>query len=150
MLELTNVNLDPNLSRVNSIYNMEILEQEDLSNYVYEFLLPNLQKSYNYAKEYLSGKTRKNIYNVQKYLADLIDNQEYVKLSINSDNDAVSYTKYESLFILVENLNRVYFFAAILRSKIRDSFSNYTIALRNLMKITLEIHREICNMIELS
>jgi|BioPla2DNA2_1021312.scaffolds.fasta_scaffold39203_1 hypothetical protein len=148
--ELTNVNLDANLSRVDFIYNMEMLKQEDLSSYVYEFLLPNLQKSYNYAKEHLPGKTRKNIYNVQKYLADLIDDQEYVKLSINSDNDSIYYTKHESLFLLVENLNRIYFFSAILRSKIKDSFSNYTIALRNLMKIALEIHREICTMIELS
>jgi len=143
--EFINVNLDSNSSRVDSICSMENLNQEDLGNYITEFLLPGLQRNYNYAKDYLPNKTRKNIYNIQKYLADLIDDQEFVKLSTNSDNDSANYSKYESLFLLIENINRIYFFSIIVKSKLKGPLSHYSVALRNIMRLTQEVHKEICN-----
>lgn len=139
----SNLRLDWDLARVDSIYQLEMLQLKDIGNYIHDFLLPNLQKSYKHAKQYLPGNTRRNIYSIQKHLADLIDDSNSVKLSINEDIGSEYFTMYEALFLLIESLNLIYFFSAVAKSKVKNDASEYKLAFRNLMKQIFEVHKEI-------
>lgn len=139
----SNLSLNCDFAGMDSIYELEMLHLKDMANYIYNFLLPNLQKSYKRAKQYLAGNTRKNIYSMQKYLADLIDDYDFVKLSINEDIGSEYFTKYEALFLLTESLNMIYFFCAVAKSKIKNDNPESRLILRNLMKLTSEVHKEI-------
>ncbi|WP_265445030.1 hypothetical protein [Acetivibrio straminisolvens] len=144
----SNLSLDWDIARVDSIYQLEMLHFKDMGNYIYNFLLPNLQKSYKHAKQYLPGNTRKNIYSMQKHLAGLIEDYDFVKLSINEDIGSEYFTKYEALFLLTESLNMIYFFSAVAKSKIKNDNSECKVILRNLMKLTSEVHKEISCLME--
>jgi len=144
----SNLSLDWDLARVDSIYQLEMLHLKDMGNYIYNFLLPNLQKSYKHAKQHLPGNTRKNIYSMQKLLADLIEDYDFVKLSINEDIGSEYFTKYEALFLLIESVNMIYFFSAVAKSKMKNDNSEYKLILRNLMKLTSEVHKDIICIME--
>ncbi|HOM01535.1 MAG TPA: hypothetical protein PLH43_01735 [Acetivibrio sp.] len=148
MYSQSNLSLDWDAARVDSIYELEMLHLKDMSNYIYNFLLPNLQKSYKHAKQYLPGNARKNIYSMQKYLADMISDYDFVKLSISEDIGSDYLTKYEALFLLTESLNMIYFFSAVAKSKIKTDNSEHKLILRNLMKLTSEVHKEISFLME--
>jgi len=53
------------------------------------------------------------------------------------------FTKYEALFLLTESLNMIYFFCAVAKSKIKNDNPESRLILRNLMKLTSEVHKEI-------
>lgn len=124
---------------------MEMLHLKDIGTYVHDFLLPNIQKSYKHAKQYLPSNLRKSVYCIKKYLADLINDHEVVKISTNENIGSEYFTKYEALFLLMESLNMIYFFTAVVKSKVQeyDPDSECKVILRSLMKLTSSVHKEI-------
>ncbi|TYQ16180.1 UNVERIFIED_CONTAM: hypothetical protein Cloal_2702 [Acetivibrio alkalicellulosi] len=150
MNDLCNLKLNWDVTRIDSIYQIEMLDTKDFGSYIFEFLLPNLQKSYKHTKQYLSTSSRKNIYSIKKLLADLIPDHNCVKISTNEDVGSEYFTKYEALFSLTESLNLIYFFSAIVKEKINSIYSDseYKLLLRTIMKLTQPIRRDIQHLIE--
>jgi len=111
-------------SRFDSISYVENLEPEDMESYVRDFLLPNLQHSYNQVKEYIPNNTRRIIYTVKKQLADLIENQDVVRISTNEDSDSGNLSRFGASYLINESLNDIYLFSSIMKSKIPPSSSN--------------------------
>ncbi|MFZ5987061.1 MAG: hypothetical protein ACOYWZ_08040 [Bacillota bacterium] len=148
MKDLTNLRLDWDITRIDSIYQIEMLDAKDIGAYVQEFLLPNLQKSYKHAKQYLTSNSRRSIYSIKKLLADLIEDQKFVKISTAEDLGSEYFTRYEALFLLMESLNLLYFFSAIVKQKTEVN-SEYRSVLRTIMKLTGPIQKEVLSTMEL-
>ena len=125
-------------SRIDSILHVEELEPEDMESYVRDFLLPNLQHSYNHVKEYISNNTKRNIYTVKKQLADLLKNQDVVKISTTEDHDSNNLSRFGASYLIQESLNDIYLFSSVMKSKIPPSNSN-TRTLFTLGKLSKDI-----------
>lgn len=150
MQDLCNLKLDWDITRIDFIYQVEMLNLKDLGNYVHKHLLPNLQKSYKHAKAYLATSSRKNVYSIKKLLADLIENHNHVQISTHEDYGSEYFTKYEALFLLSESLNLICFFAAIFKEKFKNTCwdSEYKILLQTIMKLTQVLRKDIQHIIE--
>ena len=150
MQDICNSRLDWNVSRIDSVYQIEMLDVKDLGNYIYHHLLPELQKSYKHAKPYLSASSRKNVYSIKKLLADLIENQDHVQISNHEDDGSEFFTKHEALFLLSETLNVIQFFAAIVKEKCKDTYwnSDCKVIFQTIMKLTQVLRKDIDHLIE--
>lgn len=150
MQDLHNSRLDWDVSGINSVYQIEMLDVKDLGSYIHNYLLPDMQKSYKHAKQYLSASSRKNAYSIKKLLADLIENQSHVQISNHEDYGSEYFTKYEALFLLSESLNLIQFFAAIAKEKYKDTYwsSGYKVILQTLIKLTQVLRKDIDHLIE--
>ncbi|AEV69729.1 hypothetical protein [Acetivibrio clariflavus] len=137
-------------SRFNSISFVEELEPEEMEYYVRDFLLPNLQQSYNQVKDYISNNTRRNIYTVKKHLADLIKNQDVVRISTNEDRDSSNLSRFGASYLINESLNDIYLFSSVMKSKITpsDSNSQMLFTLNRLSKDVCNLQKEIKESIE--
>ncbi len=152
MEQMNSFNLDHDVARIDSVFQMEMLNVKDIGDYVHEFLLPNLQNSYKHAKKYLPNTSRRNIYCIKKHLADLVDDQQFVKISNGEDLGSEFFTKYEALFLAMESLNLIYSFCIIMRSKLTKSGLYYSKAIapiNNIIKLIPPIQREVRNSMEL-
>ncbi|WP_010248797.1 hypothetical protein [Acetivibrio cellulolyticus] len=125
-------------SRIDSVLEIEKLEPDDMESFVRDFLLPNLQHSYNHVKEYISNNTRKNIYTIKKQLADLIENQEVVRISTSEAFESTNISKFGASYLILESLNDIYLFSSIMKSKIPTCDAN-TKLLFTLGKLSKEI-----------
>lgn len=125
-------------SRIDSVLDVEKLEPDDMESYVRDFLLPNLQQSYNHVKEYISNNTKRNIYTVKKQLADLIANQDVVRISTSEDNESSNISRFGASYLIHESLNDIYLFSSVMRSKVTPSDSN-TRTLFTLGKLSKDI-----------
>lgn len=150
MQDLCNLRLDWDVTRINSVYQIEMLDVKDLGDYIHHYLLPDLQKSYKHAKQYLPASSRKNIYSIKKLLADLIENQKHIQISNHEDYGSEYFTKYEALFLLSESLNLIQFFAVIVKEKYKDTYwnSEYKVLLQTIMKLTQVLRKDIDRIIE--
>lgn len=150
MQDSCNLKLDWDVTKIDFIYQIEMLNVKDLGSFIYQNLLPNLQKSYKHAKQYLSTSSRKNIYNIKKLLADLIENHSHVQISTHEDYGSEYFTKYEALFLLSESLNLIYFCSAIFKEKFKDTYwdSEYKLLLQTIMKLTQVLKKDIQHIIE--
>jgi hypothetical protein len=111
-------------SRIDSISYVENLDPEDMESYVKDFLLPNLQQSYNHVKEFIPNNTKRNIYTIKKQLADLIENQDVVRISTGEDSDSSNISKFGASYLINESLNDIYLFSTVMKTKIPPSNSN--------------------------
>lgn len=125
-------------SRVDSVLDIEKLEPDDMESYVRDFLLPNLQQSYNHVKEYVSNNTKRNIYTIKKQLADLIANQDVVRISTSEDNESSNFSRFGASYLINESLNDIYLFSSVMKSKVPPSDSN-TRTLFTLGKLSKDI-----------
>jgi len=125
-------------SRIDFILELEKLEPYDIESYVRDFLLPNLQQSYNHAKEFISNNTKRNIYTVKKHLADLIENDEVVRISNTEDYEISDLSRYGAAYLIVESLNNIYLFSSIMKTKLPPSEDNAKL-LFTLGKLSKEI-----------
>jgi len=137
-------------SRLDSILEMENLQPEDMECYVRDFLLPNLQQSYNQVKEYISNNTKRKIYTIKKQLADLIKNQDVVRISISEDCDSCTLSKFGASYLIHESLNDIYLFSSVMKSKVPPSDYNSRIhfTLNKLPKDICNLQKEITESIE--
>lgn len=147
---ISNLKLDWDVMRIDNIYQIEMLCPKDIGDYVNECLLPNLLKSYKHAKQYLPTNSRRNIYCIKKYLADLIEDQPFVKISTSEDIGSEYFTKYEALFLALDSLNLVYTFCVITKSKLIDSsqHSNAVQSLNKIIRLISPIQKEIQSTME--
>lgn len=150
MEELNDLRLDWDVVRINSVYQIEMLSLKDMGGYVYESLLPNLQKSYKHSKNYLTSTPRKNIYCIKKCLADLVENHKFVKISTSEDIGSEYLTRQEALFLAMESLNLIYSFCVIMKSKLYDSghYSKTAESLNTIMKLIGPVQKDIQNSME--
>ncbi len=125
-------------SRIDSVLDVEKLEPDDMESYVRDFLLPNLQQSYNHVKEYISNNTKRNIYTIKKQLADLIANQDVVRISTSEDSESSNISRFGASYMIHESLNDIYLFSSVMRSKVPPSDSN-TRTLFTLGKLSKDI-----------
>lgn len=138
-----------NSQRINSIYQIEMLETKDIGTHVKKILLPNLLSSYRQAKNYLPNTCRRNIYTLKKQMADLIEDLEFVKIS-NSEDIEGYCTKHESLFSVMESLNLIYFFCGIIRPRLNSYQDHRTIyTLKRITKLISSIQKEIQNVVDI-
>ncbi|NLL05874.1 MAG: hypothetical protein GX270_08825 [Clostridiaceae bacterium] len=128
-------------SRIDSVLDVENLEPDNMEHYVRDFLLPNLQQSYNHVKEYISNNTKRNIYTVKKQLADLIENQDVVRISTSEENESSNISRFGASYLIHESLNDIYLFSSVMKSKVMPSESN-TRTLFTLGKLS----RDICTL----
>jgi hypothetical protein len=128
-------------SRIDSVLDVENLEPDNMEHYVRDFLLPNLQQSYNHVKEYISNNTKRNIYTVKKQLADLIENQDVVRISTSEENESSNISRFGASNLIHESLNDIYLFSSVMKSKVMPSESN-TRTLFTLGKLS----RDICTL----
>lgn len=137
-------------SRIDSVLDIEKLEPNDMESYVRDFLLPNLQQSYNHVKEYISNNTRRNIYTIKKQLADLIENQDVVRISTNEECDSSNLSRFGASYLIHESLNDIYLFSSIMKSKVSpsDSNSRTIFTLGKLSKDICTLQKEIKDSIE--
>ncbi len=137
-------------SRIDLILELEKLEPYDMENYVRDFLLPNLQQSYNHAKEYIPNNTKRNIYTVKKHLADLIENEEVVRISTTEDYEISDLSKYGAAYLICESLNNIYLFSSIMKTKIPPSDNNAKLifTLGKLSKEICPLEKEIKESVE--
>ncbi|MDQ2086315.1 hypothetical protein RBH29_07715 [Herbivorax sp. ANBcel31] len=151
MQDSLNLKLDWDVTRIDFIYQIEMLDIKDMGSYVHECLLPNLQKSYKHTKQYLSTSSRKNIYSIKKLLADLIEDHNHIKISTHEDYGSEYFTKHEALFLLTESLNLIHFFAAIIKEKTKDIYwnSEYKVLLQTIIKLTQLLRKDIQHLIEM-
>lgn len=126
-------------SRLDFIQELDKLEPYDMESYVRDFLLPNLQQSYNHAKEYIPNNIKKSVYNVKKLLADLIENEDVVRISTAEDYEVSDLSKYGAAYLICESLNNIYLFSSIMKSKIPQSDNN-----AKLLFTLGKLSREIC------
>lgn len=124
MKDLSTTKAEWESSRIDSVLNIEKLEPDDMESYVRDFLLPNLQQSYNHVKEYISNNTRRNIYTIKKQLADLIENQDVVRISTNEECDSSNLSRFGASYLIHESLNDIYLFSSVMKSKVSPSDSN--------------------------
>lgn len=127
-------------SRIDSVSNVEKLEPDNMGLYVKEFLLPNLQQSYNHVKGYISNSTKKDIYTIKKQLADLIDNQDVVRISTNDNINSSDISRFGASYLIHESLNDIYLFSSVMKTKVSMSNSNPQI----LFKLT-KLSRDVSN-----
>ncbi len=111
-------------SRIDSVLDIEKLELDDMEPYVRDFLLPNLQQSYNHVKEYISNNTKRNIYTIKKQLADLIANQDVVRISTSENTELSNISRFGASYLIHESLNDIYLFSSVMKSKVPHSDSN--------------------------
>ena len=137
-------------SRIDSILDIEKLEHDDMELYVRDFLLPNLQQSYNHVKEYISNNTKRNIYTIKKQLADLIENQDVVRISISEDCESGNLSRFGASYLINESLNNIYLFSSIMKSKVppSDLNSRTLFTLGKLSKDICSLQKEIKDSIE--
>jgi len=138
-------------SRIDSISYVEKLEPDEMEYYVRDFLLPNLQQSYNQVKDYISNNIRKNIYTVKKHLADLIANQDVVRISTSEDRDSSNLSRFGASYLINESLNDIYLFSTVMKSKIppSDSTTRTLFTLNKLSKDVCNLQKEIKESVEL-
>lgn len=150
MEEMNNLSMDRDIVRIDSIYQIEMLNVKDMGSYVYDFLLPNLQMSYKHSKQYLGSLPRRNIYCIKKSLADLVEDKSFVKISTSEDLGSEYFTKYEALFMALDSLNLVYSFCVIMKSKLFDmpDHSKALTSLNNILRLIGPVQKEIQNSME--
>jgi hypothetical protein len=143
-------NAEWEISRIESILEVEKLELNDMESYVRDFLLPNLQQSYTYIKEYISNNTKKNIYTMKKQLADLIENQDVVRISKTEAPYSTNISKYGATYSILESLNQIYLFSSVMKCKVPPTEANSKLlfTLGRLSKAICPIQKEIIDSLE--
>lgn len=138
------------ISRIESILEVEKLELSDMEAYVRDFLLPNLQQSYSHIKEYIPNNTKKSIYTMKKQLADLIENQDVVKISNNEASGETNISKYGATYSILESLNQIHLFSSVMRIKVPPTEANTKLlfTLGRLSKAICPIQKEIIDSLE--
>lgn len=105
-----------------------VLETE---HYIKDTLLPLLEKNYQETKAYLKGSTRKRVYGVKKALIDLLGGDDEIRIIRHVRKcHSLSSKMYESLFLMMESLNIIYFFLVAMKNKIPCTESNTHIHLK--------------------
>ncbi|NLD49391.1 MAG: hypothetical protein GX660_19720 [Clostridiaceae bacterium] len=150
MEEMNSMSIDREVVRIDSIYQIEMLNIKDMGSYVYDFLLPNLQMSYKHSKQYLASMPRRNIYCIKKSLADLVEDKSFVKISTSEDIGSEYFTKYEALFMAMDSINLIYSFCVIMKSKLYDmpEHSKALTSLNNILRLIGPVQKEIQNSME--
>jgi hypothetical protein len=101
------------------------LQIEDIKEsqvYIKKYLIPTLDKNYQLVKKYLKGSSRKLVYSIRRSLIDLLDENEEIRLTRHSHkNIQINDTLYETSFIMLEYLNLLFFFSAVLKKKTLSS-----------------------------
>lgn len=143
-------NAEWEISRIESILEVEKLELDNMESYVRDFLLPNLQQSYSHVKEYISNNAKKNIYTMKKQLADLIENQEVVRISKSEATESNNFSKYGSSYSILESLNQIYLFSSVMKCKVPPTVNNTKtlFTLGKLSKAICPLQKEITESIE--
>lgn len=150
MKDFSITNAEWEISRIEAILEVEKLELDDMESYVRDFLLPNLQQSYNHIKDYIPNNTKKNIYTMKKQLADLIENQDVVRISKNETSGATNISKYGATYSMLESLSQIYLFSSVMKNKVPSNEANSKLlfTLGRLSKSICPLQKEIIDSLE--